>query len=39
MKYRLQLNTETQLFTVIDAKPHRSAEGVTIQDALKQIQK
>ncbi|GEL12645.1 hypothetical protein LCO01nite_01940 [Lapidilactobacillus concavus] len=38
MKYRIQLNTNTQIFTVIDTESKKSAEGITIQEAVKKVQ-
>ncbi|CAB1719593.1 hypothetical protein [Lactiplantibacillus plantarum] len=35
MKYRIQLNTETQMFLVIDRNnQHHSGQGSTIEDAM-----
>lgn len=38
MKYRIQLNTNTQVFTAIDPKSMKSAKGITIQEAVKKVQ-
>lgn len=39
MKYRVQLNTDSQLFTVLDKKnPSVSANGKTISEAVNKLQ-
>ncbi len=38
MKYRIQLNTNTQIFTAIDIESKKSAKGITIQEAVKKVQ-
>ncbi|WP_268744902.1 hypothetical protein [Agrilactobacillus composti] len=37
MKYKILLDTETQLFTVVDAQQN-SGTGVTIQAAIKDLE-
>lgn len=40
MKYRVLLNTDTQLFTVVDKNNNNSfADGKTIQEAVSKLQK
>ncbi|WP_269073940.1 hypothetical protein [Agrilactobacillus fermenti] len=36
MKYKIMLNTETQLFTVVDAH-NKMGQGITIQAAIKAL--
>ncbi|CAJ1181109.1 MULTISPECIES: hypothetical protein [Companilactobacillus] len=37
MKYRVELNTESQLFTVEDKNTHVFADGKTIEEAVGKL--
>ena len=39
MKYRVMLNTESQLFTVVDKNTNVFANGKTIEEAVSKLNK
>ncbi len=39
MEYRVQLNTDSQLFTVVDKNTNVFANGKTIQEAVSKLKK